>query len=164
MQKKPLAFILLTLILSLSTIGCGVSSSTEKNIESVNKRISPIFDGPPEVSSCSGPTPHSSSVTITGDATYTERTVSSDGLGDESLPVSIRHAEFEVVGSAGKRVRCGNLDASGTFTFNVPTSSSSLTLKIYSRVDNNVAKASVLNMPEENILYSLEKNFTPNAN
>ncbi len=152
------------MILSLFATGCGVvTEDGSKHIKSLNSRISPTFTGVAEKSFCNTPIVHSSPSTITGTATYTEREPNGSGLGSESPLRNIRHAEIEVYNSTGQIIQCSSVDASGNFSFDVPTGPETLVLRINSRADNNFVKASILNMPEQNLLYFIQTSFVGNA-
>ena len=152
---------LLFLLLSLVVIA---ACSTEEVI--VEDRVSPIFEGPAEISYCSSPISYSTSYTITGTATFTPRKpyfTGSGGLGAEGSAEAIRYAEVRITDSNGSVIQCAETDSSGNFSFTVPQSGANYTISVNARADNNFVKISVLNTPETNTVYSLTSAFTADS-
>jgi len=155
------------IVFAVMMTSCGLAESSY--MDSIKGRVSPTFTGVSESPYCanqntfSGPT-----VTISGNATYEERQAfdfggGSNGLGSPVGGNNIRGAEIIVKNSSGSRVQCAETDNSGNFSFQVPASSSAYTVFVNTRANNSFAKVSVLNMPEQNIHYSVSKTFTPDS-
>ncbi len=129
---------------------------------SCSKRVSPTYSGPSERSYCSTVTDYTGQdpVDISVAATYQKWTTTSGGLDGFTEP-AIRYAEVEVLDSAGNRIQCGALSSTGTATLSVPASTDPYTVRINARVnDSTVAKASVMDCPEENNIYSITSTVT----
>lgn len=135
-------------------------------------RVSPTYQGPSESDYCYTPTTYNSSyVTITGTAKYNARQIYTSGIGGlgsadpahSTRPAAnkpIRYAEIKVTNSSGNIVQCAETLVDGTFSFRVPQTSSNYTVTINARSDNTNLKASVLNSPEFNQPYSINKTFS----
>lgn len=133
-------------------VGC----AQEKSSSPLRDRISPVYNGPAELSYCSQVRSFTSPVTITGHATYQARTI--DGLGRLQAPSAakpIRHAEVRVTNAAGTEVQCGTTDVNGQINVTLPPNTGLYKIAINSRADNSFVKVSVLNQPEKNEVYSL---------
>ena len=127
-------------------------------------RVSVSYNGPAERAYCSTTFTHATPVTITGNATYQTRAyTTSSGLSTSLTSRNIRHAEIVVTDSAGNIVQCGETDSSGAFSLQLPQSSSSHSIQIFSRGDSSTVKASVLNCPEENGIYSVSTSVVPDS-
>ncbi len=158
--------IIFCLFLIGTTHSC--SKNKKKHI-ATTERISPTYQGPPELNYCSGPLSYSDSVTITGKGTYQSREpyyVSSSvgGLGAPGSPHPIRHAEVRVTNTNGDLIQCTETDETGSFRLQLPRGDGTFTLGIQARSFNSYVKASLLNAPEQNILYSLNTTVKANAN
>ena len=131
-----------------------------------DERVSPSFNGPSEKSYCTINPTYGTPVNITINGGYELRQVGVTGLGPVVGPAAIRYAEVEVLDSAGTRIQCGELNASGQATLSVPQSASAnYTVRINSRGASNSSfnRASVMNCPEKNQVYSLSQDFTPDS-
>lgn len=134
-----------------------------------NTRVSPAYaDGPAEKAFCGTVTNYSTPVTITLTATYQKRVMDSDGVGTDGLGnagalLPIRRAEVQVYDQSGNTIQCGETDASGNVSLQIPSSTSSHSVRVFSRADNTYLKASVLDAPETNTLYYIETTFTPDS-
>ncbi|MCB0362473.1 MAG: hypothetical protein KDD35_07115 [Bdellovibrionales bacterium] len=125
-------------------------------------RVSPTYDGPAEWEYCTGPKAYSDSVTISGRAQYQYRETfysspSSGGLGSPSSPQAIRRAEVRATTSTGELMDCTETDDSGAFSLSLPRGDGLFTVSILSRANNQFLKATVFNAPEQNIIYSLNR-------
>jgi hypothetical protein len=104
---------------------------------------------------CSTITTYSDPVTITGQAVYEYR---ANGNGAVASPNPIRRAEVRVTDAAGNIIQCGETDASGQISLQLPNNGTTVTITVTSRADNNFVKASVLNNPTANGFYGLTVN------
>lgn len=159
--KKIIPLISLLLIFSCS-------KGTRKRTAAAG-RISPTYQGPAEPEYCSGPMVYSDSVRVTGKGQYQAResfyeNSSSGGLGAPGSPRPIRHAEVRVTNSSGVLLQCGETDELGTFGLSLPRGDGIFTLSINSRANNQFLKASVLNAPEQNLIYGLKVQVIATAN
>ena len=155
----------------LLLLGCSTKTSTTSG----GDPNSPTFQGPAETSYCASPISYSgSTVTITGTVQYTRReywgNTTLGGLGGATTSSAhpatnnpIRHAEVRVLGPSGAVAQCAETDASGNYSFILPTSSSSYTLNVDARSNNGFLKASVLDKPATNALYSISMTFAPDS-
>lgn len=159
-QSRLLLYILV--VSFMFQLGCSKSESSSSNA-SCSNRVAPNYSGPSEASYCSTVKSYSSAVTITGNGKYYARAIDSDGLGDPDSGNAIRYAEVVIKDNSGDIIQCGETDANGDFSLNIPSSSSKHTLYIRSRANNDYTKASVLNCPEENDYYEISKTFTPSS-
>lgn len=106
----------------------------------------------------------SSPVTITGSAVYQRRQFVSQGLGSvDSTTYPIRYAEIAVLDASGNQVQCGETDASGDFSLQIPTGSEELTIEVRSRGSNSNINASILDNHTNVMYYKINQNFTPNS-
>lgn len=126
---------------------------------SCSNRISPAYAGPNESSICTTTTNYTSSVNITVQGRYQKRALSGAGLGAAGAARPIRHAEVRILSGTGSTLQCGALNGSGNVTLAVPPSTSNYSIQIFSRADNSVVKASVLDCPEENKPHSITQSF-----
>lgn len=132
-------------------------------------RVSALDSTASEVGYCSTPQSYAGGVTITGTATFQAREIDEalsspqKGLLAPGTPKPVRFAEYVVTDSAGSIVQCGETATDGTFSFTMPNSSSSYTLSVRSRANNNQLKASVMMCPETQKLYAIEASFTPSS-
>ncbi|NQZ01958.1 MAG: hypothetical protein HRT45_14950 [Bdellovibrionales bacterium] len=125
-------------------------------IDTTGNRISPTFNGPPEQDYCDDVQSYGDAVAISGTGAFEYRAYTGSGLGAvESTPKPIRHAEVRIL-QGSNIVQCGETDASGNFSLNIPRDTGSYTLQINSRANNSFARVSVLNGPEKNQFYSIE--------
>lgn len=107
----------------------------------------------PETSYCT--TRNSHPVSFEGLAQFAPRLVTPGGLSAQTnSPINIVGAEVRIFDSAGNLVNCSETDSDGEFQSSVP-SSGQYTVKVYSRGDNSLIKASVLNNPTSNTPYEL---------
>lgn len=153
--RRPM---LLFLVSSLLLEGC---SKESKKHTATTGRISPTYQGPPELAYCSGPVSFSDSVTITGVGQYQAREVfytspSEGGLGSPGAPRPIRHAEVRVTNTRGDLIQCTETDENGAFSLALPRGDGLFYLSILSRANNQYLRATVFNAPEQNIVYSLK--------
>lgn len=162
------------ILVVLSTAFIFISCNTTTTVVTTTGRVSPTYEGPAETSygvsvSYTGPT-----VTITGTANYNARqifTTGGGGLGSAnpaagSNPAAvrpIRYAEVRVTDPAGNLVQSTETLVDGTFSFVVPQSSTTYTISVNSRADNNKLKASILNSPEFNAYYSITTTVSGSA-
>jgi hypothetical protein len=93
-----------------------------------------------------------SAVTITGSAGYEYR---ANGNGAVAAPAAIRYAEVMVKDASGTIVQCAETDASGNFSFQLPSGSGSYTVQVNSRANNDNVKAYVMDTPSTNLYYSV---------
>lgn len=105
----------------------------------------------PPVPYCSSVSSYPSGITVTGNAQYEYRV---NGNGPVASPLPIRYAEIRVTNSEGSIIQCGETDASGNFSLNLP-SGGTATIVVASRADNNFVKAYVLNNPTNNAYYGI---------
>ncbi len=153
----------------LIVVGCSKKTSAPTGCTDSTGLTCP---GPAEVAYCSSTTAYSNSVTITGTAQYIRREPFAGGLGNASLTGAthpaqaypIRYAEVRVLNSAGKPIQCATTATNGTFSFQLPKSSSTFTVQVNSRAFNSKLRASVLDAPLSNKFYSLTKTVAPTAN
>lgn len=111
----------------------------------------------PAVPYCGSVSSYSSAVTITGSAEYEFRT---NGNGAVATPNPIRRAEVRVTSSSGSIVQCGETDASGNFSLQLPNNDSTVTITVASRADNNYMKAYIMNNPTNNDFYGVATTVT----
>lgn len=103
----------------------------------------------------------SGALTVTGTARYEYREATSSGLSGGTLPTrKIRHAEVRVLNSSGSVVRCVETDDNGDFTFNVPNDGQAYTVMVSARAKNSHANVSVMNTPDKNVPYTVNKSVT----
>lgn len=153
---------------ALALTSCGDSKSGGV-ANGINQRVSATFQGPALPDYCLGSTAYSNTISISGNASFQYRAIStslgSEGLGPvESTPLPIRHAEFVVTNSLGQQVQCGETDGDGNFSFVVPLANSLYSLEIRSRAQNSFNRVNVLKAPETNELFTLDFNFSGNLN
>ncbi len=164
---------LLALIIFLfPLVGCKIKDSVAT---SPDGRISPTFQGPSELSYCSQVTSYSNAITVTGLAYFIRRNPWGDsvtgGLGSASTsgthPATahpIRRAEIRVTNSSGQVVQCGETGANGEINLSLPRGNVSYVISVNSRSNNSsYLRASVLNMPERNQVYSLQATVSASA-
>lgn len=146
-------------VLLVGLIGCASETAPTANSSG---RISATYSGPAELSYCSTVRTFGTPVVITGSAVYYKRdTVAPDalgqngGLGAAGSAQPIRYAEVRVTNSGGTEVQCGETDSSGNFSLTLPQGSSQFKIWVNARGNSSQVKASVLNRPELNTVYSL---------
>lgn len=146
--------------LALSLSACSKSSESGSGLDG---RISPTFQGPSEPTYCGTAVGISgSTVTLTGTAMYQAREVfstGSGGLGGAGAAKPIRFVEVWATSSSGSLIQCGETNVSGQFSLTVPRGAS-LNISVRSRAFNSNVKASVLDAPEKNKVYSLSQSVT----
>lgn len=157
----------------IAALGLSACSATTTIMQSgsCSSRVAVTYSGPAERSYCSTTTNYTGATTVlTGSAMYKARIRDPNsstvfrGLTQVSAPTPIRYAELEVLDGSGKRVQCGTTSATGTFSLTVPTGTSDLTVRVNSRSnDATKLRASVMNCPEENGVYSVSSTFTPSG-
>lgn len=115
-----------------------------------------------ESSYCSTVTSVTTPTTITAQAQFYQRALTSSGLGTASTAVlvDIPYAEVVVYNSAGKSIQCGETDGSGQISLQIPKTAGTYTLQVNSRSDNSQVKASVLDNPQYNRYYKIQASFT----
>lgn len=156
----------------IAALGLSACSATTTIMQSgsCSSRVAVTYSGPAERAYCSTSTSYTGATTVlTGSAVYKARirnaAATSDtyrGLTDVSADRPIRWAELEVLDSSGKRVQCGTTALDGSFSLTVPTGTADLTVRVNSRSnDATKLRASVMNCPEENGVYSVSSTFTP---
>lgn len=154
-QNAFIKSLLLSVIAVLSLSACGNKSSDPEPASTASIGSEKAY--------CSSVSLPSTATTISATATYQYRVVTptggSAGLGSPST-ASIRYAEVEILDANGSTVQCGETDASGGISINIPRTAGTYTLKVYSRADNNNLKASVLNTPGAMTPYSISAAFT----
>lgn len=124
----------------------------------------PSVPGKNEASFCSSVASFSDAVTVTGQAVYTKRDITSSGLGAVgSTQYPIRRAEIAIIDSSGTVIQCGETDATGNFSISVPRGSDSLFVEVRSRANNSHYKASILNNHGDVDYYSIQTKFTPTS-
>lgn len=98
----------------------------------------------------------SSPITLTGRAVYQFRDLTASGLqAVNSTARTIRYAEVRVTNSAGTLVQCAETANDGTFSFTLPTDSSTYSVSVMTRGFNSNIKASVMSHPEQATLLSV---------
>jgi hypothetical protein len=138
-------------------LGCG----DKKVVNTIDDRTSPTYQGPSEEAYCSNVAVYFNPVTITGTAAYQFRlpfgaTFFTGGLGAiESTTKPIRRAEVRALNSAGTVIQCGETDANGNFTLDLPKNTGTYTVEVNSRAFNSFARVTVFNKPEFNEFYSI---------
>lgn len=153
MQRAVVCFVVF-----LTLIGCSPSSN---NTTITQERVSPTYDGPPELDFCTSQTSYPGGVTITGSVRYQYRAFSGTpplgGLGAiESATKAVRLAEVEVQNSSGSRIQCGSTNREGQFSLVVPRNIGTVKVIVRSRAFQNDLRASIMNAPEKKQLYQLE--------
>lgn len=144
------------LLAASAVMGC----SEKKNVDEIDNRTSPTYQGPAEEAYCSTVSAVASPVTITGTATFQWRktfgNLIAGGLGSiEATTKPIRRAEVRAKNAAGTVVQCGVTDGSGNFSLDLPGNTGTYTIEVNSRALNDYAKVSVLNKPEFNQFYTI---------
>lgn len=168
-------FFYLLLILGLSS--CGKLKSAHLAVETINERISPTYDGPPELPYCSGSFVFGGDhIVIAGNAGYEYReieyTSTFRGLGkivsdddDNPIPKPVRRAEVVILDSQNNVVQCGETDNEGDFSLTLPRDGALYRVRVHSRGLNDLhVRASVLRSPESNHIYYVEKVITADTN
>ena len=113
---------------------------------------------------CTTVSNYSSPATITGQAVYKYRLPTTTGLSAVQAGSNpIRYAEVRALNSNGDTVQCGETDASGNFSINVPTSSSAITIVVAARAYNSHNKASILKDPVSNDYHKITTTATPDS-
>lgn len=160
---------LLTLLCTLILVSA--CQPKKAAVTSVDGRVSPIYQGPSELAYCT-PVTYSGAVSVTGTAKFRRRNpwgnTSTGGLGSASTsgthPATehpIRKAEIRVTDSADNLVQCGETGTDGTFTLSLPGDGNTYTVSVNSRSNNSsYLRASVLDRPERNQLYSIQTTVT----
>ena len=167
MANRPVATLLLLFAAALTA--CRGSSSDEENV-SVAKEA--YTSGPAELAQCTAPVLGGTTVTITGKASYHARQIFDNGNGNRGLGKApgkifpIRFAEIQVLQPDGNVVQCAQTDNTGHFSFVLPKSATIYTIHVLSRspAQDTHVKASVLNRPGQNKLYSIQTSVTATAN
>lgn len=127
-------------------------------------RTTPAFVGRQELPFCSTRRTYDPPlVTFSGTAKYEKRKIYRDpgkltgGLGAIAQPEPIRYAEVRVINTRTLEVeQCAETNQFGQFQFELPKSSDLFYVLITSRVQNKIAKASIMNSPIEKDFYSLK--------
>jgi len=111
---------------------------------------------------CSSVRTYSPAVTVTGTAVYYYRPIHATSHVLSGNPVSdtIAAAEVVVTDSAGNEVQCSSVDGSGNISLSLPKTAGTYTVKINSRANNSLLKASVLDDINANNPYSISKTIT----
>lgn len=139
-----------SLFFSIILLGFSIVSCSSRDGGSTSSSTPPL-------SYCSTVTSYSSPITITGSAVYQYR---NNGNGAVAGPNPIRHAEVRVTNSEGSIIQCGETDASGNFSLQLPSNGSTATLTVASRSDNNFVKVYILNNPTNNSFHGVSTNIT----
>ncbi len=128
------------------------------------KIIDPSDSVVAESSYCSAVTSYSSgTTTVTGTAQFAKGVLNASGLNVTSPTMQpIRYAEVQVKNATGSIIQCTETDNSGGFTFLVPQGGT-YTVYVNSRGYNAKVRASVLNNPSENVVYSISTAFAASA-
>ena len=144
------------------SIGLSTATSTLVGCASQFESNSSNVSVKEEASYCS-PTTYSSSISLTGNATYTAFVVTSTGLRGTQTS-EIPFAEVEVKSSNGTTVQCGNTPADGTFNLAVPKNSDTYTVYINSRANNEKIKVSILNNITDNKFFTISASASVSSN
>ncbi len=141
-------------------MGCGAKFA-EENITAAGPLFGAIGSESTYCSSISNPSP---ATTVTATAQFYARQVSNvSGLINPGAAKPIRYAGVRVLDSSGNIVQCGQTNATGGISINIPRTTTSYTLQVLSRADNNFYKASVLNNPTDMAPYKTAVSFTGNG-
>lgn len=169
-------FLLIFALISFSS--CGKLKSANLAVENIHERISPTYNGPPELPYCSGTIDFTGPdvITVAGKAEYEYRELvyhaTFRGLGDvpqdedgNNIPSPIRHAEIVILDSQNNVVQCGETDADGDYNLTLPLDGALYRVRVHSRgFNDNHVRASILRSPESNQIYHVEKVITANTN
>lgn len=117
-----------------------------------------------EPSYCTTNATFTSSYTIQGDAFFEKRTITGSGLSDTIATIGIKGAEVQVLDSSGTIVQCTETDVSGHYSFTIPQSGATYTIKVLSRSYNSANKASVLDTPGSATPYYISTTFSATSN
>jgi hypothetical protein len=148
----------------LSGFLLGLSACSQQTSETATTTFTKLFGSVgSEASYCSSVSTPSPATTITSSASYQARPViAGTGLGTPAAGVSsaIRYAEVQVLNSSGSIIQCGETNATGNISVDIPRTAGTYTLKVLSRADNSHLKASVLNNATAMTPYSVSTSFT----
>jgi hypothetical protein len=148
----------------LSGFALGLSACSQQATETATTTFTKLFGAiGSEGSYCSTVSSPSPAITVTAIATYKARPViPGTGLGTPAGSVSnpIRFAEVQVLNASGTIIQCGETNATGAISVDIPQAAGTYTLKVLSRADNTNFKASVLNNPTSMTPYSISASFT----
>lgn len=147
-MSKYLVFLLLLGLFSLSACSSKKSgSSSDSSVEA-------------EASYCADVATVSSPTTITSNAYFRARQVSTSGLGAATAAKPIRYAEVVVQDSSGAIIQCGTTSVTGAISVQIPSVAGTYKLVVKSRADNSYVKASILDNPTSNRPFSISTDFT----
>ena len=86
-----------------------------------------------------------------------------DSSGSDIDPKPIRYAELRVTNSSGTIIQCAETSSTGTFSFQLPSGSSSYTIAVLSRSNNSYNTAYILDTPTNNTEYSVSTTITASS-
>lgn len=154
LSSLPMA--LFTAILSLVLISCSSGKNDDNSAaSSVTAESEPCVDY----------RSFSDAITISGTANFQYRPVAVTsskqglirGLSGSPQSDSISFAEIAVLNSSGEIIQCGITNADGTFQMPLSKNVGDVRVRIFSRAFNGRLKVSVLDDPNTNSPYSIEK-------
>lgn len=151
MKFTQFTFAALIAFLLATTISC-----TEKITRTAPEVPEPTF--------CSTTQSYSPSYTMSGTAIYQKRPITSNGLANSTNNMPIRKAEMKIVDSSGNTVQCAETSDTGTFSFTVPQSGATYTIKVLSRANHTNNKASVLKDPDTNVPHEISTTVVASSN
>jgi len=136
----------------LFLVGCGGGSGSGNSATSVI----------PEASYCSTSQTFSDPVTVDGTAIYYYRPIHATTHTLSGNPVSdtIAAAEVVVTDTVGNVVQCSSVNATGDISFSLPKGTGTYIVKVNSRANNSLLKASILDDINANNFYSISKSIT----
>jgi len=150
-------------------LGCSSprQTTTTTTISSTSQcaRTSTSSNATVEVPYCANVQTYTSSVTISGTATFQARTIDTSLVGPNRGLLSvgtsqpIRSSEIIVKDQNGSIIQCAETANDGSFSLQVPSTSNTYTLYVNSRSQNSKLNASVIVCPETHKLYSISKSF-----
>jgi Fungalysin metallopeptidase (M36) len=105
-------------------------------------------------------TPKNEGPAITLSALSGNLTDTTDNGYVHTNPNPIRYAEIQVTNSQGSVVQCAETDASGAFSFQLPSDGATYTVSVWSRANNSHNTAYIMNNPTDNVPYKVSKPLT----
>ena len=147
---------LLLFVFILGLVGCakGPDADTSPSTDNLYGSIGS------EKSYCSSVSNPTTATAITATAQFKYRQVNRLVGLTTSATGTIKRAEVQILDSGGTTIQCGETNATGGISINIPRTAGTYTLKVLSRAENNYVKASVLDNPTSMTPYSISVSFT----
>ncbi len=146
------------ILLAAGLSGCGgYNASPSPPSGSGNPAFGPIGAEAPYCSTISSPT---TSTTITATAQFQYWVVDPNFGLTTTATAAIRAAEVQILDSNGTIVQCGQTSLTGAVSVAIPRVAGTYTLKVLSRADNSLVRASILDNSTSMAPYQISTSFT----